>query len=69
MANNKKAKKMASKGASVKEIRKATGVSRGAAQKFTSRPSSGGGGRTSGASQATCKPLLHLTLTHGLLLL
>jgi hypothetical protein len=50
--NNQQAKKMASKGASVKEIRKATGVSRGAAQKFTSRPSSGGGGRTSGASQA-----------------
>jgi hypothetical protein len=50
---NQQAKKMASKGASVKQITKATGVSRGAAQKFTSRPSSGGGGRTSGASQAT----------------
>jgi hypothetical protein len=40
MANNKKAKKMASKGASVKEIRQATGVNRATAQKFTS---SGGG--------------------------
>jgi hypothetical protein len=49
---NQQAKKMASKGASVKQITKATGVSRGSAQKFTSRSSSGGGGRTSGASQA-----------------
>jgi hypothetical protein len=40
MANNKKAKKMASRGASVKEIRQATGVNRATAQKFTS---SGGG--------------------------
>jgi hypothetical protein len=38
--NNKKAKKMASQGASVKEIRQATGVNRAAAQKFTQRSSS-----------------------------
>ena len=43
MANRNKAKKMASRGASVKEIRKATGVNRAAAQKFTS---SGGGGNS-----------------------
>ena len=40
MANNKRARKMASKGASVKEIRKATGVNRGAAQKFTQKAAS-----------------------------
>jgi hypothetical protein len=41
MAKNKnQAKKMASKGASVKEIRKATGVNRAAAQKFTQKTAS-----------------------------
>ena len=38
--NRNKAKKMASRGASVKEIRKATGVNRGAAQKFTQKAAS-----------------------------
>jgi hypothetical protein len=38
--NRNQAKKMASKGASVKEIRKATGVNRAAAQKFTQKAAS-----------------------------
>jgi hypothetical protein len=50
MANRNKAKKMASRGASVKEIRKATGVNRAAAQKFTS---SGGGGNSQQQKQTT----------------
>ena len=43
---------MASRGASVKEIRKETGVSREAAKKFTSSSSSGGGGGRQEVKQA-----------------
>ena len=49
MANKKKAKKMASQGASVKEIRQATGVNRAAAKKYTSS----GGGNTQQQKQVT----------------
>ena len=53
MPNKKQqAKKMASKGATVKEIRKATGVSREVAKKFTSPPSGGGGDPAIGPSRA-----------------
>ena len=38
--NNRQAKKMASKGASVKDIRKETGVNRAAAQRYTQKAAS-----------------------------